>query len=263
MNYRPLRFAILLAGLACSWAFAQSEGEDLEPSPEELDAAFTEADAAREASLWRDAIIDHSQPDPIAAMTSSADWVVRGRVTAQEFIDNDKNLPFTHTTIAVDDRLKGPNVPAEITIVQQGGISPSNPENIVMVSHAHYFTVGEEELLFIDVNPEQTGHRRLVIEQRFRIYEGQVYDENGRGLLLKAGDQERAFRLEVSRDRHPSPRFVHFNVGPHRLTKNFSSYAGPLDFRTGATRELDEFTSYQNSLSISDFSARIRGEERE
>jgi hypothetical protein len=263
MRSRAIRLLIPLACLASSPTWAQSYGEALEASPEALDAAFSEADAAREAALWSDVIIDRSRPDPITAMTASADWVIRGTVTAQAFIDNEKNPPFTHTTIVVDELLKGQNVPSEITLVQQGGISPSNPENIVMVSHGHYFSVGEEELLFIDVNPEQTGHRRLVIEQRFRIYEGQVYDENGRGLIVKDREDGPGLTLEVSRNRHPSPRFAHFYIGPHRLTKNFSSYEGPLDFRAGAFPEPDEITSYQSSVSISDLSARILGEERE
>lgn len=263
MRFRTFRLLIPLACLTCSPVWAQPAGEALEPSPEAMDAAFSEADAAREAALWSDVIIDRSRPDPITAMTASADWVIRGTVTAQEFIDNEKSLPFTHTTLVVDELLKGQNVPSEITIVQQGGISPSNPENIVMVSHGHYFTVGEEELLFIEVNPEQTGHRRLVIEQRFRIYQGQVYDENGRGLIVAEKEGEPGLKLEVSRNRHPSPRFAHFYIGPHRLTKNFSSYEGPLDFRAGAVSEPEEMTSYQSSVSISDLSARIRGEERE
>lgn len=260
MNYRQLYLAVSALVLISGWAGAQPEpeGEAAEPSPEELDAAFTEEDAAREAAAWSDVVVDRGRPDPLEAMTASADLVFRGTVVSQEFVYDEKDLPWTHTTFAISETLKGSHSSPKITLIQEGGVSKHNPENIVIVSDAHYFNEGEAELLFLKLDPARSGPRRSAIEKRFRIHDGKVYDENGRGVLLDVGEDGETRRLGLSRDRNPAPRFRQVHIGPHTLTKNFGERHGVPDIGGESPRERRDIPGYQSSVDIATFAAAIR-----
>lgn len=257
MSYRQLLLAIPAVFLLLDWASAQPVGEASEPSPEELDAAFTQADAAREAAAWSDVIIDRSRPDPLAAMTTAADLVFRGTVASQEFVYDENGLPFTQTTFSISEILKGSHPSPEITLLQEGGVAKDNPENIVMVSDAEYFSEGESELLFLSIDPDATPPQRVSIEQRFRIYNDQVYDQHGRGILLEPREEGKGYRLGLSTDRNPAPRFARIHIGPHTLTKNF----GQKDDRPdsgGETPDRRTVPGYNSSVDVAMFSAAIQ-----
>lgn len=259
MTYRQLLLAVPAFFLLCNWAGAQPFGEASEPSPEELDAAFTEEDAAREAAAFSDVVIDRSNPDPLGRMTSEADLVFRGTVVSQEVVYDENDLPFTHTTFAISEVLEGSYSVPQITVVQEGGPVKNDPENIVMVSDAEYFTEGESEVLFLDLHPEQTRQeRRISIENRFRIYGGKVYDEHGRGLLLMPTEEGKGYRLGLSRDRNPAPRFSQIHIGPHTLTKNFEEKDSAPDSGGGEPQARRVVPGYQSSVDITTFSAAIR-----
>lgn len=262
MSYRQFLLAIPVLLFLCNGAGAQPVGEANEPSPEELDAAFTEEDAAREAAAWSDVVIDRSRPDPLTAMTASADLVIRGTVVSQDYVYDEKGRPFTHTTLAISEVLKGSHTAPEVTIVQEGGPAKDNPENVVMVSDAHYFNKGEDELLFLETNPGEGLLRRVLIEQRFRIYNGKVYDENGRGVLLEANDSRESYRLAMSRNRNPAPRFSQIHIGPHTLTKKFGPQDGTPDSGGGEPQRESDMPGYRSSVNVSDFSAAIRDSKR-
>ncbi|MDZ7785303.1 MAG: hypothetical protein U5K56_20910 [Halioglobus sp.] len=244
--------------LLCNWAGAQPLGEVAEPSPEELDAAFTEEDAAREAAAWSDVVIDRSRPDPLERMTSSADLVFRGAVASQEVVYYENDLPYTHTTLSITEVLKGSHPGSQITLVHEGGPAKDNPENIVMVSDARHFDEGENELLFVDVNPGESAPRKVSVEHRFRIYNGKVYDEHGHGVLLEPGEEGKGYRLGLSRDRNPAPRFSQIHIGPHTLTKNFGKEDSAPDSGGGEPQARRVVPGYQSSVDITTFSAAIR-----
>lgn len=258
MSYRQFLLAIPVFLFLGNGAGAQPAGEASEPSPEELDAAFTEEDAAREAAAWSDVIINRSRPDPLTAMTASADLVIRGKVVSQEYVYDERGLPFTHTTLKISEVLEGSYSAPEVTIVQEGGPAKDNPENIVMVSDAHYFNEGEDELLFLEINPGEAPLRRILIEQRFRIYNDQVYDENGRGVLLEANEEGKGYRLGLSRNRNPAPRFSQIHIGPHTLIKNFGEEDRAPDSGGGQAQPQRTVPGYQSSVNVTTFSAAIR-----
>lgn len=262
MSYRQFLLAIPVLLFLCNEVGAQPAGEANEPSPEELDAAFTEEDAAREAAAWSDVVIDRSRPDPLTGMTASADLVIRGTVVSQDYVYDEKGRPFTHTTLAISEVLKGSHTAPEVTIVQEGGPAKDNPDNIVIVSDHQYFNEGENELLFLDINSGEAAPSRVAIEQRFRIFNGQVYDEHGRGVLLEAREEGKGYRLGLSRNRNPAPRFAQIHIGPHTLTKNFDSEDGAPDSGGGETKPERDVPGYRSSVNVSDFSAAIRDRNR-
>lgn len=220
-RHKPL--VVLTLFLLCNWAAAQPGGESTEPSPEQLDAAFTAEDAAREASAWSNVVIDRSNPDALGKMAAATDLVFRGAVKSQKVVYDSNDLPFTHTTFTILEVLKGAYPAQEITLIYEGGVSRDNPENVVIVSDARYFNVGEEEFLFVELDPENpVPSRRVTVDHRFQIYEGQVYNEDGHGLLLLPDADKQGYRLQWSRDRNPAPRFGKIHIGSHALTKVFS-----------------------------------------
>jgi hypothetical protein len=222
-----LYFNLLLAsivGLQCSLVFGQlAPGtEATEPSPEMLDAAFTTEDAAREAAAWSDVVINRRNPDPVGKMAATADLVFRGQVKSQEYVYDDNDVPYTHTTFTISEILQGTHADTQITVIQEGGPSRTDEDSVVFTSNSRYFNVGEEELLFVSLEPEHTAPtRRVSIEHRFRIYGGKLYDDNGRGLLMLPAAEGSGHRLGLTPDRDPAQRFSQIHIGPHTITKVF------------------------------------------
>lgn len=237
MTYLRTALIIFLA-LFYNLAFAQLGGEASEPTPEEQDAAYTAEDAARDAALWSDEIIDRSTSNALTLMTEGADLVFRGNVASQSIAYDGNDVPFTLTTFAVSDVLKGDLNGGEFTLIQEGGTSRTDENAFMSSSTSQYFGVGEEEVLFLRLRsdsenaaesnrpPIDDGDRSMrslaqLVQYRLRIYGGQVYDEDGRGLIVEArvgGGQ----RLALSGDRHPAARFSEIPIGSHTLTKSFS-----------------------------------------
>lgn len=270
MNYFKMALVVVIG---CHWtlALAQAGGEASEPSPEALDAAFTSEDAAREAAAFSDEIIEPGVLDPLQAMAGDSNLVFRGRVKSQSYAYDTDGTPSTHTTIVIDGVIKGDYPDGEITLTQQGGPSQSDPDEVLMVSTAQYFNVGEEELLFLNVDPDnRTALDRAHVDQRFRIYQDKVYSEDGHGVILEPVAGGSGHRLALSRDRHPSKRFNTIRIGSHTLTKNFSddeqfdSIAPSGDKATGRSgdeaafaRATENKPSYTESVDVSTFTAAI------
>ena len=61
-------------------------------------------------------------------------------------------LPFS-----ISEKLKGEGTKNQLTLVQRGGPAQNDPDKIMMTSHAHYFNVGEEEVLFLETDPVTTS----------------------------------------------------------------------------------------------------------
>lgn len=220
MNHDRKIAAILLIPLMSAWAVAQPNAE---LTPEQLDAAFTEEDAAREAALWSDEEIPRAPVDPLARMSAESDLVVIGTVTAQETVYDDRDIPFTHTTLAITEVVEGSYEGGLINVVQRGGPLKHKPENVLIGSHTHYFTPGEEELLFLALNPDSPHlESQVEIKNRFGILNGKVFSENGRGVIFTATEEAPGYTLSFSRDRNPHPRFTDFKIGPHEFSKQFT-----------------------------------------
>ncbi len=222
MKTRVHLSAALLLLTFSTWTTAQPVGEAEELSPEERDAAFTEADAAREAERWSDEVVERGPADPLAKMSAEADLVIRGTVIGQEVVYDEKDVPFTHTTLSITEVLEGNYTGSQITVVQEGGPAKQKPENVLILSHTHYFTPGREELLFLELNPDSPyPYSQVVINKRFSVHNGKVFSENGRGLIYTQTDEAPGYKLSWSGDRNPHPRFSEFKIGPHEFSKQF------------------------------------------
>jgi hypothetical protein len=254
-----------LLSLHCGWAISQQSppGEAYEATPEQLDAAFSAQDAAREAQAWSKVIIDRSRQDPLDSMAAQSDLVVRGIVSAQETVYDANDLPFTHTTITISEILKGDYPDSEIVLVQEGGPSRTDPESVVLVSDARHFNTGEEEMLFLELEPQHAApERRIIVAQRFCIFDDKVYDENGRGLILSPVDNNAGYRLAWSNDRNPAPRFRQIHIGSHTLTKSFAEEQTSTD-SGGATAPQARRAApgFGSSVDVTTFTAAIKNQE--
>ncbi|GAB5453516.1 MAG: hypothetical protein Hals2KO_38440 [Halioglobus sp.] len=248
----------LLLSLACSTASAQS-GEALEISPEARDAAWTSADAAREAALFSNTASGTARTSlTLSDGAAATDLVFSGRVTAQSYVYDNAGRPFTHTTVRIDTILKGSYAGPEITLVQEGGPEKDSADNIVLVSDAQYFAVGEEELLFVDLdlaNPVAT--QRVAVRQRFRIYSGKVFGVDGHGVLLQSSARSAGQTISWSNDRHPAARFSQFQIGKHTLTRHFTDSAAQSTAGPGSPQARAAAPGYQSSVDVDTFSASI------
>lgn len=225
MHHHRYLTAAWLLSFATSWAAAQPLLESGELTPEQLDAAFTEEDARREAAGWSDEIIERTPADPLAKMSAASDLVVRGTVTAQEVVYDANDTPFTHTTLSISEVLEGSYSGAQVTIVQEGGPARHEPDNVLILSHTHYFTPGQEELLFLELNPDSPhAHSRVLIKNRFGVLDGKIFNEDGRGLIYTETDEPPGYKLSWSGDRNPHPRFTEFSIGPHEFSKQFDQH---------------------------------------
>jgi hypothetical protein len=203
---------IILLGLY--WNIGQAS----EPTNEELDAAWTAEDAAREAAQRIHAVADTGPVDVLGKLTDEADVIFLGTVQYQSVVYDAGGVPFTQTTFAVTDKLKGDISGNQFTLVQEGGPGQTDGAPAMMSSNSRHFNVGEEELLFLGA---ETGNGVRYVQTRFRIFGGQVYDEDGRGVFVQAISGGKGNILRLSADRNPDMRFSEIHVGPYTLYKNF------------------------------------------
>lgn len=250
----------LLWGLLLSPALASAEflGEAGEPTLEELDAAFSPADAAREAAGWSEVIPERVESS-VDALAASSDLVVRGTVTDQSYTYDEEGIPFTHTTISISEVIKGGLTGSEITLVQEGGPDRDNPERVRMVSSAQYFAPGEESVLFLD---EEEGARGAAggfdVRRRFRVFQGHLYTQSGRGVILQPPGDRGAQRLGLSRNRHPADVFREVHVGGHTLTRQYGGRDGVPDSQSGVAGSSAAAPGYEASADVASFTAAIR-----
>ncbi len=217
---------IILLGLY--WNMAQASG----PTNEELDAAWTAEDDARAAAQRIPAQPGSVSTDPLGDITGEADVIIHGIVTLQTFVYDADGTPFTETTFTVSEVLKGDFVGYQFTLVQEGGVEQDDSDIVMASSNSRHFTVGEEEILLLGPETGNGGASRgpafdsdssirsktREVQIRFRIYGGQAYDEDGRGVFVEplAGG---GHRLALSGDRNPAALFSEIRIGPHTLTK--------------------------------------------
>lgn len=259
-----IRIIIVLASLG-SWAstaVAQASGEAGEPTPEAIDAAFTAEDAARVAAGFSDAATTRSLADPLDNMAGKADLVFRGTVVAQAYEYDIAGVPHTHTTFSITESLKGEHSSSQLTLVQPGGPARDGSDRVMMVSDAHYFNVGEEELLFMSLDPQNPyATRRVTVNSRFRILRDRVYTEDGYGVTVQP-HAEGSYRLVLAGRRSAEQRFGRINIGPHRLDKRFVGKDGPDSLRESVPRPLGEADPRQveaaSAVDVAAFSELIR-----
>lgn len=217
---------IILLGLY--WNMAQASGL----SNEELDAAWTAEDDARVAAQRVPAQPSSVSKDPLGDLTGEADVIIHGIVTSQTFVYDADGTPFTETTFAVSEVLKGDFVGNQFTLVQEGGVEQDDSSIVMTSSHSRYFTVGEEEILLLGPETGSGGESRGAafdsdstirstvreVQIRFRIYGGQAYDEDGRGVFVETLEGS-GQRLALSHDRNPAALFSEIRIGSHAFTK--------------------------------------------
>ena len=186
-----------------------------EPSLEDieaLDANFGPDDYVAMRARYSDEI--PKPPDPItpATLVGKADLVIEGTVSDIYYTyEGDFNQPYTQTVIDVTRVLLGDHTEPTLTITQMGGPSQDGT-TVNIVSHSEFFVVGERELLFFDTDNEHTR-----IKNRYRVYEGALYNVDGYGLLSSAEGS-----LYISDTRNPAERFQTINIGKEVLYKNLS-----------------------------------------
>jgi len=191
--------------------------EAIEPEPsleeiEALDANFGPDDYAAMRARYSDEI--PKPPDPVtpATLVAKADLVIEGTVRDIYYTyEGDFKQAYTHTVIDVTRVLQGEHTESTLTITQMGGPSQDGT-TVNIVSHTEYFNVGERELLFF-----KSDNEGIRIKNRYRVYEGDLYNVDGYGLLSNA---EGSLRLRDSRN--PAERFRTINIGTEVLYKNLS-----------------------------------------
>jgi hypothetical protein len=208
---------IILLGFYWNMAVPQQSAE---MTNEERDAAWTAEDAAREAAqrIPATAVADAGPIDVLGNFAGEAEVIFHGTVQYQSVVYDSSGVPFTHTTFAVTDKLKGSISGELFTLVQEGGIEQGDSNIVTMSSNSRHFSVGEEELLFLGA---EAGNGERDVQIRFRIYGGQVYDEDGRGVFVEAINGGKGHILRLSADRNPDVRFSEIHIGPHTLYKHF------------------------------------------
>ena len=167
-RFRTVVFFIACLTLGMS-GFAQAAGEDSEPTPEQIDAAFTSEDAAREAARWSKTIRQRDERSALERLSEEADLIFHGTVHSQEVHYRGNDIPFTHTRFAISDLVKGEVDGGFFTLVQEGGPDRLDPQKVLLVSKSEYFARDEEELLFIAFDAATGSH---MVRERFRIMEG-------------------------------------------------------------------------------------------
>ena len=237
-------------------AVAEIFGEENEPTPESLDATFTSADAERVAAGFSSEVIEVKSADPVKNLSNAADLIFTGKVLDQSYFYDAAHSPSTHTTFSITNVLKGSYPSAELTLIQPGGPSKSG-DTALMVSTTRHFSVGEEELLFVILDPDNVAEpNRITIESRFRIYENHIYNEDGYGVIM-----EPSGKLTLSYDRHPSKHFNLIDMGSHSLFKRHSvddnRDSGSGEESLGSVRSASNRKSYTDSMDLNTFSAII------
>ena len=220
MTSVSIRRIVLFLLLSCGTLPAWAGGEDAEPTPEYLDATFSADDAARVAAGFSAAIVAVPAGNLLESMTAAADLIIRGTVASQAYRYDARDTPSTHTTFTIAQRLKGELPADEITLVQPGGPSRLDADKLMMTSTAQYFNVGEEEILFMHLDPANPiPALQATVLARFRVYENRVYDEDGYGVTV-APLGGGAYRLQLVPVRSAAERFQRINVGSHWLYRH-------------------------------------------
>ena len=252
----------LALGLHCSVAMTQLPAEEYEPTPEYIDANFGEEGAARLAAGFSDMIPAGSATSSLAGMTDAADLVVRGLVLAQEYHYDVHGVPSTHTTFLLSEKLKGDHPNTEVTLVQAGGPAQNNADKIMMSSHSHYFNVGEEDVLFLETDLENTSpFRRVTVMSRYRILEEKLYSDDGRGVILvplQSGDD---YRIAHGKSRHIDSRFSTIEIG----TQRFNKASGQVGLKDAQLRRADVGKksvedAAQEALEVDEFVDRVKNQ---
>jgi hypothetical protein len=189
-------------------------GEEYEVSPEELDRRFSESDHQSMLTKFSSEISLEKNESLADRMAADADLVIIGTIIAQSYTYDDLNVPSAHTSVLILNKLKGDYSLSEITLIQQGGPSKDGDRGY-MVSGTHHFSLGDEELLFLKIEADDT----FSINSRYRIYEEQLYDKDGFGLLINSEGTS----VRLSKNRHPGTSFAEIDMGTHVLTKEFST----------------------------------------
>ncbi len=258
---------IILLGLY--WNMAQASG----PTNEELDAAWTAEDDARAAAQRVPAQPVSVSKDPLGVITGEADVIIHGTVTLQTFVYDANGTPFTETTFTVSEVLKGDIVGDQFTLVQEGGVEQDDSDIVMTSSNSRHFTVGEEEILLLGPETGNGGVSRGAafdsdssirstvreVQIRFRIYGGQAYDEDGRGVFVET--LEGGHRLALSGDRNPAGLFSEIRIGSHTFTKVVGGGGsdGELDGPAGrAPVERAATPSYTDATDAGTLSAAIK-----
>lgn len=214
-----LRTILFLAGcLAGIAGLAQASGEASEPTPEQVDAAFSPEDAAREAARWSKDVRPRDQRSALERLSEEADLIFHGTVHSQAVEFRGNGIPFTHTTFAIIDLVKGNADGGFFTLEQEGGPDRVDPEKVLLVSTSEYFAPGEEEVLFVAFD-DATG--RHMVRERFRIVDGLTYNANGRGVVLEQGPAGSRAGLRLTRGRSADARFRTVPIGKTALYKQF------------------------------------------
>lgn len=242
--------ALIISCLATTVSFGQAASEANEPTPEDLDAAFTSEDAAREATRWSKVIIPPDRRTALERMTEEADLIFHGTVQSQQVIYGGNDIPFTHTTFAITDLIKGEADGGFFTLVQEGGPDKLIPHKVLLVSTSQYFSVSEEELLFIGFDQATDTD---TVQQRFRVLQGNMYNENGRGVIVEQHSADSRAGLRLTRGRDPDKRFRTVPLGSGALYKQFGDNRTDTDDGPGGPLRAVSAGASSLGSSVGDF----------
>lgn len=162
----PVPMVTLLSGIAAAYANMNSGSQ------------FTIAQATQKSE----------QTQPLKSAVKNADFTFQGVVTKVEYRLSDPSpkgapeLPYTFVTYKIEKLLKGQDQKQFVTLRFLGGTDSKG--NILQVSDAPLFDVGDRDILFVTRNGKSICPLVDCENGRFRLINNQVFNNFGKPLLL-------------------------------------------------------------------------------
>jgi len=126
-------------------------------------------------------------------MTDASDYIVRGTVQAITAGTDERGHIWTHVTIDVDERLKGPMGLQTLTVDVQGGTMGARA---TVVPLSPRFAIGESVLAFAEILESGVTTVTGMMQGKYTV---RIAPEDGREMLV---------RFAPRQDRDYDPRFI-------------------------------------------------------
>ncbi|OZG74214.1 hypothetical protein BTA51_04130 [Hahella sp. CCB-MM4] len=122
----------------------------------------------------------------VGGMAAQSDLVFKGRVVGIDYRESEgkgeqKPLPFTFVTYAIEEVLFGQYSESTLTLRFLGGMTKSG--EIMMNTSAPSFDMGDEDILFVQDNGRSECPLVECSNGRLRVIHGAIYNEYGQAVL--------------------------------------------------------------------------------
>lgn len=159
------------------------------------------------------------EPLTVSTLTADADYVIQGVVKSVDYVmlpqeGSDTSIPFTLVTLTVEKKLKGTNLPDEVTLRFQGGPIPGQTI-FVHIADSPLFRIQDRDILFVKGNGVEPIPLVGQSAGRLRIVQDELLTEFGHQLALTGADS----RLEAGALTRPEVHATKLPNGELFMTK--------------------------------------------